>query len=70
MQVRDLESGRHATIDLLDRGHAGPTPPRPNAAVTILINAFYKVPIEHIFVPTDDSPVEPLLSFFTRRLAR
>jgi len=69
MQVRDLESGRHATIDLGSRSR------RAYAAAADrrrddLINAFYKVPIEHIFVPTDESPVEPLLSFFTRRLAR
>ena len=35
-----------------------------------LARAFYQVPIEHIFVPTDGSPVEPLLSFFTRSFAR
>ena len=69
MQVRDLESGRHATIDLGSRSRRtyAAEADRRRAA---LVRAFYKVPIEHIFVPTDESPVEPLLSFFTRSLAR
>jgi hypothetical protein len=26
------------------------------------------VPIDHVFVPTDESPVEPLLSLFAKRM--
>jgi len=69
LQVRDLESGRHATIDLgagSRRAYAAEARRRRAA----LVNGFYKVPIEHVFVPTDESPVEPLLAFFTRSLAR
>ena len=35
-----------------------------------LARAFYRVPMDHVFVPTDGSPVEPLLSLFAGRMAR
>jgi hypothetical protein len=35
-----------------------------------LARAFYRVPMDHVFVPTDGSPVEPLLSMFAARVAR
>jgi uncharacterized protein (DUF58 family) len=70
MRVRDLESGRHATVALGSgsrRAYAAEASRRRAA----LVSSFYKVPIEHVFVPTDESPVEPLLSLFaTRSLAR
>jgi hypothetical protein len=34
-----------------------------------LVRAFYRVPMDHVFVPTDRSPVLPVLSLFARRLA-
>ena len=67
IRVRDLESGRHADVDL------GPASRRRYAAEArrrreSLANAFYRVPMEHLFVPTDASAVEPLLSFFATRI--
>ena len=35
-----------------------------------LARAFYQVPMSHVFVPTDQSPVEPLLSYFARNVGR
>jgi hypothetical protein len=34
-----------------------------------LVRAFYRVPMDHVFVPTDRSPVLPVLSLFARRIA-
>ena len=31
--------------------------------------AFYRVPMDHVFVPTTGSPVLPVLSLFARRKA-
>ena len=43
------------------------------AAVTArheaLARAFYRVPMDHVFVPTTGSPVLPVLSLFARRKA-
>jgi uncharacterized protein (DUF58 family) len=69
LQVRDLESGRHTTVDL-GTGSRRAYAAEASRRRATLVNAFYRVPIEHIFVPTDESPVEPLLSFFSRSLAR
>lgn len=66
LRVRDLESGRTASIAL---GAGG----RQRFADEIkrrrdsLTRAFYRVPVDHVFVPTDQSPVEPLLALFARR---
>jgi hypothetical protein len=32
------------------------------------VQACYQVPIEHVFVPTDQRAVEPLLAFFARKV--
>jgi uncharacterized protein (DUF58 family) len=67
MQVRDLESGRHTAVSLGARSrrlYAAEAQQRREA----LTRAFYQVPMEHVFVPTDQSPVEPLLSFFARKV--
>ena len=65
LSVRDLESGRRATVSLGARSRArfAAEGARRRQALSA---AFYRVPIEHVFVPTDDSPVEPLLSLFAR----
>ena len=34
-----------------------------------LASAFYRVPMDHVFVPTDQSPVLPVLSLFARRMS-
>jgi uncharacterized protein (DUF58 family) len=68
-QVRDLETGRHVAVDLGVRSrelYAAEARRRRDR----LVEAFYRVPLEYIFVSTDQSPVEPVLSFFARRIAR
>jgi uncharacterized protein (DUF58 family) len=69
VQVRDLESGRQVAVSLSDR-----TRRRYEADVRErreqLTRAFYRVPIDHVHVPTDRSPVEPLLALFTARMQR
>jgi uncharacterized protein (DUF58 family) len=69
LQVRDLESGRHLAVSLsarTRRTYAAEARERREA----LARAFYRVPIDHVFVPTDGSPVEPVLSLFAVRMAR
>jgi len=34
-----------------------------------MTRAFYRVPMDHVFVPTDVSPVLPVLSLFASRKA-
>ena len=69
MQVRDLESGRQTAVSLSPRtrrAYAVEMRERREA----LARAFYRVPMDHVFVPTDGSPIEPLLSLFAARMAR
>jgi uncharacterized protein (DUF58 family) len=69
MQVRDLETGRQVAVSLSSRtrrAYAAETRRRREA----LARAFYRVPMDHVFVPTDGSPVEPLLALFAARMAR
>jgi len=69
MQIRDLESGRQVAVGLsarTRRAYAAEARARRDA----LARAFYRVPMDHVFVPTDGSPVEPLLSLFAARMAR
>ncbi len=67
VRVRDIETGRQVAVGLTDRArrrYAEDVRQR-RAALT---RAFYRVPIDHVFVPTDQSPVEPLLSLFAKRM--
>ena len=67
VRIRDLESGRQIAIGLTDgarRRYAEDARRRRRD----LTRAFYRVPIDHVFVPTDESPVEPLLSLFAKRM--
>jgi uncharacterized protein (DUF58 family) len=69
VQVRDLESGRQAAVSLSPhtrRIYAGEMRARRDE----LARAFYRVPMDHVFIPTDGSPIEPLLSLFDARIAR
>jgi hypothetical protein len=69
MQVRDVESGRQVAVSLSPRtrrSYAEEMAARRDA----LTRAFYRVPMDHVFVPTDGSPVEPLLELFARRMAQ
>ena len=69
MHVRDLETGRQVAVSLSSRTrrqYAAEMQTRRDA----LARAFYRVPMDHVFVPTDGGPVEPLLSLFAGRMAR
>ena len=69
IQVRDLESGRQVAVSLsarTRRAYAEQMHMRRDA----LARALYRAQIDHVFVPTDGSPVEPLLSMFAARMAR
>ena len=68
LRLKDLESGRQVSIALNERNrtrYAEEVGRRREA----LSRAFYRVPMDHVFVPTDRSPVEPLLSLFAKRVA-
>jgi uncharacterized protein (DUF58 family) len=67
VQIRDLESGRRVAVGLTDRSRRRyEDEVRQRRAE--LTRAFYRVPMDHVFVPTDRSPVEPLLSLFAKRM--
>ena len=55
LQVRDIESGREVAVGLSDRArrrYAEAARERRDA----LTRAFYRVPMDHVFVPTDRVP--------------
>jgi uncharacterized protein (DUF58 family) len=67
LRLRDVESGRWFSLGLGERArrrYADEARRRRDA----LTRAFYRVPMDHVFVPTDQSPVEPVLSLFARRM--
>lgn len=68
VQMRDIESGRRMSVGLGRQARAGYA-----AAIERrreeLARAFYRVPMDHVFVPTSGSPVLPVLSLFARRKA-
>jgi len=68
VHLRDLESGRRISVGLGRQARAAYA-----AAVAerreALARAFYRVPMDHVFVPTEGSPVLPVLSLFARRKA-
>ncbi|HEY2431644.1 MAG TPA: DUF58 domain-containing protein [Vicinamibacterales bacterium] len=68
VQLRDIESGRRVTVGLSGaaRSEFAATASARRAA---LARSFYRVPMDHVFVPTDASPVLPVLSLFARRKA-
>jgi len=68
LRVRDLESGQHVAVALTARNarRFRDEAARRREALT---RAFYRVPMDHVFVPTDTSPVLPVLSLFARRKA-
>jgi uncharacterized protein (DUF58 family) len=68
VHLKDVESGRRVSVGLGRQSRAGYA-----AAVDQrreeLSRAFYRVPMDHVFVPTQGSPVLPVLSLFARRKA-
>ena len=69
IQVQDLESGRHAAVSLSPRTRRAYAA-EMRARRDELSQAFYRMSMDHVFVPTDGSPVEPLLALFARRMAQ
>ncbi|MEW5984592.1 MAG: DUF58 domain-containing protein [Acidobacteriota bacterium] len=67
LRVRDLESGRAATVGLGRRSREAYRA-RARERREALTRAFYGVPMDHVFVRTDHSPVEPMLSLFATRV--
>ena len=68
VHLRDLESGRRLSVGLGNGARAGFVA-AVRARREALARAFYRVPMDHVFVPTDVSPVLPVLSLFARRKA-
>jgi uncharacterized protein (DUF58 family) len=68
VQLRDLESGRRV-IAGLSRGSRARFADAVQERRERLARAFYRVPMDHVFVPTEGSPVLPVLSLFARRKA-
>jgi hypothetical protein len=68
IQMRDLESGKRVSVALGRQARSA-----FSAAIAerreALARAFYRVPMDHVFVPTEGSPVLPVLSLFARRKA-
>lgn len=68
LHLRDVESGGRVSVGLGRQSRA-----RYADAIRErrdnLARAFYRVPMDHVFVPTTGSPVLPVLSLFARRKA-
>jgi uncharacterized protein (DUF58 family) len=69
IRFRDLESGREMTVGL------GPAARRRYAEQARrrreeLTRDFYRAQMDHAFVRTDQSPVEPILTLFARRMSQ
>jgi len=69
IQLRDLESGREVSVGLnpASRRRYAETARRRREE---LARAFYRAGVDHIFVRTDENPVEPLLTMFARRISQ
>jgi len=67
MRVRDLESGREVAVGLSERARRRYADEARLRRET-LTRAFYRVPMDSVFVPTDRSPIEPVLSLFAKRM--
>jgi len=69
VHVRDLESGRDVAVALGSRSRRAYAAEARRRRES-LARAFYRASIDHVFVPTRGSPVEPLLELFARRMQR
>jgi uncharacterized protein (DUF58 family) len=69
VHVRDLESGRDVAVALGSASRRKYVEDARRRRES-LARAFYRASIDHVFVPTDARPVEPLLELFARRMAR
>ena len=69
LHVRDLESGCGAAVALGVRSRRA-FAEEARCRREALAAAFYRASIDHVFVPTSKSPVEPVLELFARRVLR
>ncbi len=67
LRLRDLESGRTETVGLGRRAREAYRE-RARQHRETLTRAFYRVPMDHVFVRTDQNPVEQMLSLFATRV--
>ena len=66
IRLRDPESGRSLAVGLSARtqeAYAEAVAERRRA----IVDACYRIPIDHVFVRTDEAVIEPLLNLFARR---
>jgi uncharacterized protein (DUF58 family) len=69
LHLRDLESGTRVAVGLGPRSRRAYADAARRRRET-LAHALYNASIDHVFVPTDRSPVEPLLDLFAARMRR
>ena len=67
LRLRDLESGRAATVGL-GKGARKAYSERARQRRETLEQAFYRMSMDHVFVRTDQDPVEQMLSLFATRV--
>jgi uncharacterized protein (DUF58 family) len=67
LRLRDLESGRAKTIGLSQDARAA-YGERARQHRDSLTRGFYRVPMDYVFVRTDENPVEQLMSLLASRL--
>ena len=66
VRLRDPESGRNLAVALNSATHAAYREAVANRRRAI-VDACYRIPIDHLFVRTDQAVMEPLLNLFARR---
>ena len=66
VRLRDPESGRNLVVALNAATHAT-FKEAVAARRRALVDACYRIPIDHLFVRTDEAVMEPLLNLFARR---
>jgi uncharacterized protein (DUF58 family) len=69
LHLRDLESGRDVAVALGGRSRRAYAEDARRRRES-LARAFYRASIDHVFVPTNESPVEPMLELFANRMRR
>ena len=67
LRLRDLESGRVETVGL-GRAARAAYGERARQRREALTRGFYRVPMDHVFVRTDQNPIEQMLSLFATRV--
>jgi len=69
LHVRDLESGRDVAVALGSRSRRAYADAAERRRES-LARMFYRASVDHVFVPTDRSPVEPMIELFANRMRR